>query len=617
MAPPKNLDDDSAPPSAIVSGAAASGAESGTGTSGASPAPRHSVADHMFGAIGPHDHDGDADHDHDDVDPGPLEDNPIWQRDNVALTSVGIDVGSAGTQVIFSNIHLQRVGSSLASRYVIVDRKTAYESPVTFTPYDGDLIDGAALGRIIDAAYAGAGVAPGDIDTGVVILTGEALRRENAGAVAGIVAEAGGDFVTAAAGNHMEARLAAYGSGAARASHDAGTRILNLDIGGGTTKLALIEGGRIAWTAALHVGGRLIATDGGRVVRLDPAGRHHAAAAGHPLALGDAVDAEALAAIAAHMVEDLIVAVTAEPLPPEVARLFLTEPPPARGPLDAVMVSGGVGEYVTGREDRDFGDIGIHLGQALRAALDAGRFGAPHAPAAACIRATALGASEYSVQLSGQTSTITSPGGLLPRRSMQVVKPAVDLRTRPGAAAIAEAIRVHAASFDLDIAADEMALAFEWDAAPIYADIRALADGIVEAMAPRTGAGHPLYVMLDGDIALTLGGILREEIGLGVDLLILDGLTLRDFDWIDLGKIRLPSFTVPVTVKSLLFSDDPRENPRERIRFREDVSGQPEAGSHSHEHGHAHGGHHHDHHPHDHDHRHAHAHSHGHADGKN
>ncbi len=289
---------------------------------------RHTVDDHMFGDFHAHHHDGDADHDHDDIDPGPLEDNPIWQRDNVALTSVGIDIGSAGTQVIFSTVHLQRRADSHASRYVIVDRATAFASPVTFTPFASETeIDAQALGAIIDDAYAAAGIRPTDIDTGVVILTGEALRRENAEAIAGIVAEKGGDFVTATAGNHMEAMLAAYGSGAAKLSHDRHARILNVDIGGGTTKLALIDGGAIRWTAALHVGGRLIATEAGRVSRAEPAGRHFAAAAGMPLAPGDPADAATLAHIAAHMAGVLETALTVRPLPEEVARLFLTDVP--------------------------------------------------------------------------------------------------------------------------------------------------------------------------------------------------------------------------------------------------------------------------------------------------
>ena len=561
---------------------------------------KHSIDDHMYGDFYSHDHDGDADHDHDDVDPGPLEDNPIWQRDNVSLTTVGIDIGSAGTQIIFSTIHLQRLGSSHASKYVIVDRQTAYESPVSFTPYsDQSNIDGEALGRIIDDAYAQANVRPGDIDTGVVILTGEALRRENARAIADIVSEKGGDFVTATAGNHMEAMLAAYGSGAAKASHDAGNRILNVDIGGGTTKLALTDHGRILWTAALHIGGRLIATEGGLVTRLDPAGHHHAHEAGVHLHLGEAAGPDTMARIATHMADLLQTALTRRDLPPEVSGLFLTEVPTDFDRIEGIMFSGGVGEYVAGRETRDFGDLGFHLGRILRERANSGALGAPHLPAVACIRATALGASEYSVQLSGQTSTITAPGKILPRRSMQVLKPDIDMQDHPDAAAIQRAILAHFEAFDLSPADKEVALMFDYTLPPDYEYIRALADGIALAMADRLAGGHPLYVMIDGDIAQTLGGIFRDELKITNDLLVLDGISLRDFDYIDLGKIRLPSFTVPVTVKSLLFSEDPRaggEGRRERIHFADPKGG----GHHHHMHDHGHG----------HSHEHTHSHSH-------
>ncbi len=571
------------------------------------PDARHTIDDHMFGDFYPHDHGPDADHDHDDIDPGPLEDNPIWQRDNVALTSVGIDIGSAGTQVIFSNIHLQRMGDSHASRYVIVDRQTAYESPVSFTPYAGETeIDAEALGRIIDAAYAEARVRPEDIDTGVVILTGEALRRENAETIADIVSERGGDFVTATAGNHMEAMLAAYGSGAAKASFERGARILNIDIGGGTTKLALCEAGKVLWTAALHVGGRLIATEDETVIRAEPAGRHHATAAGCDVSLGGHCPTGMRERIAAHMTDLLLAAVTQRPLPAAVADLFLTDIPDDFANVEGVMFSGGVGEYVADREARDFGDLGFPLGRILRERAQKGDFGAPLLDATACIRATALGASEYSVQLSGQTSTITRPGRVLPRRSLPVLKPALDLRDEPSPEDIAHAITTHFEAFDLTPAENEIALAFEFDLMPEYGAIRRLADGIVLAMRPRLDGGHPLYVMLDGDIAQTLGGILKDEMKLENDLAILDGLSLRDFDYIDLGKIRLPSFTVPVTVKSLLFQDDPR-GPRRQER----ISFAPTA------HGHDHSHHHHHDHEHGHDHRHGrhhhHAHPHTHA----
>jgi ethanolamine utilization protein EutA len=558
---------------------------------------RHTIDDHMFGDFYPHDHDGDADHDHDDIDPGPLEDNPIWLRDNVALTSVGIDIGSSGTQVIFSTIHLQRMADSHASRYVIVDRKTAFASPVRFTPFAGEtLIDAEALGAIIDDAYAEAAIRPGDIDTGVVILTGEALRRENAESIAGVVARTGGDFLTATAGNHMEAMLAAYGSGAAKESHDRQCRILNIDIGGGTTKLALTDRGEVVWTAALHIGGRLIAAEDGRVTRAEPTGRHFAQAAGIPLARGDAVSADQMRAIAGHMAGLLVTTVTTRALPAAVKELFLTDPPEDFEDIEGIVFSGGVGAYVSGQETRDFGDLGFHLGALLRAHVDAGDFDAPMIEAGSAIRATALGASEYSVQLSGQTSTVTAPGRSLPRRSLQVLKPSIDLSETSDAASIAQAVLAHYEAFDLDPTHSEAALAFEFHAAPEYSRLRALADGIAASLSERIAAGHGLYIMIDGDIAQTLGGILKDELGLQNDLLVLDGISLRDFDYIDLGKIRLPSFTVPVTVKSLLFSDDPRGARRqERINFA------PQAAAH-------------DHHHHDHDHsHHSHAHPHSHT----
>ena len=174
----------------------------------------HSLADHTSAQNFTHEHDGDADHDHDHFefdDDGPLEQNPIWLQDHVTLASVGIDIGSSGTQVIFSRIKLRRYGEDLTSRYYVVSRETLYQSPVALTPYQSEeRIDDAALGKIIDDAYAGAGLHPDDIDTGAVILTGEALRRENAQGIARMLSEQGGDFVCATAGHHMESLLAAY-----------------------------------------------------------------------------------------------------------------------------------------------------------------------------------------------------------------------------------------------------------------------------------------------------------------------------------------------------------------------------------------------------------------------
>ena len=80
---------------------------------------------------------------------GPIEEHPLWQRDNVTLWSVGIDIGSAGTQILFSRMHLRRQSVDLSSRYLVVERETLFESPICLTPYESDsLIDARALGEI-------------------------------------------------------------------------------------------------------------------------------------------------------------------------------------------------------------------------------------------------------------------------------------------------------------------------------------------------------------------------------------------------------------------------------------------------------------------------------------
>jgi ethanolamine utilization protein EutA len=508
----------------------------------------HTLADHVHGEGHDHDHDHDADHEHDSS----VEENALWLQDNISLASVGIDIGSAGTQVVFSRLHLRRMGEDLSSRYFVVKRETLYESPVALTPYASETrIDEEAIGRIIDQAYAGAGLHPDGIDTGSVILTGEALRRENAQAIGELLAEIGGEFVCATAGHHMEAMLAAYGSGAAKVSHDRGWRILNIDIGGGTTKLALVDHGRVLETAAVHVGGRLLVVDAeGCITRLDPQGRRLAQQAGFDWALGKQISPEALDELAAWMAEALCRAILGE------RELYLTGLLKDLRAIDGVMFSGGVGEYVYGREERDFGDLGRRLGLALKRRLD--RLPAKLLPAGECIRATAFGASEYSVQLSGNTVYVSEPGALLPRKNLQVLQPPVRLEGAIDPAAVAAAIAAHFEAFDLVEGESEVALAFKWRGAPSFDRLAGFAEGLKRGLASTIRKENPVYLILEGDVAQTLGAILKEDWGLRSEILVLDGVALRDFDYIDLGRIRVPSNTVPVTIKSLVFSLDPR-----------------------------------------------------------
>ncbi|HTV38879.1 MAG TPA: ethanolamine ammonia-lyase reactivating factor EutA [Xanthobacteraceae bacterium] len=571
----------------------------------------HSLTDHLYGQNLVHLHDEDTDHDHDydfENDETPLEDNPLWRQDNVSLTTVGIDIGSSGTQVIFSRVHLRRLAEDLTSRYYVVSRETLFQSPVALTPYQSEeRIDDAKLGAIIDDAYEAAELTPDKIDTGVVILTGEALRRENAQGIAAILSEQGGEFVTATAGHHMESMLAAYGSGAARVSSDENKRILNIDIGGGTTKLGLVEKGKVIATAAVHIGGRLQVVENGAIARLDPAGKYHAKRAGFAWNKGDRIDLADMQKVADVMADTLVTAITAWPLPHDVEHLYLTDPIADLGRIDGIMFSGGVGEYIYGREQRDFGDMGPRLGRAIGARIAKGAFPWPVLPAGECIRATALGASEYSVQLSGNTSYISSPGTLLPRRNLQVLQPPFECGESIDSQKLADAIRSHIVAFDLQGSEREIALALRWTGMPAHERLFAFAEGIKNGLADRIAKKEPIFIMLDGDVAQTLGHILRDELDVESELLVIDGVVLWDFDYIDLGRIRMPSYTVPVTIKSLVFSEDPRgPRPRQRLHHHDHDHAHP----HGHDHGHHHGHDHHHDHDHDHgghDHRHTHA----------
>jgi ethanolamine utilization protein EutA len=275
------------------------------------------------------------------------------------------------------------------------------------------------------------------------------------------------------------------------------------------------------------------------------------------------VHASELDRVAEIMADTLLSALSNTPSA-DAASLYLTDRLPSLAGIDGVMASGGVAEYIYGRESRDFGDMGQRLGTAIRRRFDAGLFAWPLLPAGECIRATALGASEYSVQLSGNTCFISNPGALLPRRNLQVLQPQFAFGDVIDSHALADGIRAHRKAFDAGTPQADIALAIRWRGAPSYDRLHACALGIAEGLSDQIAARKSVYLMLDGDIAQTLGAILREDCKVQSEILCIDGVMLMDFDYIDLGRVRVPSYTVPVTIKSLVFSDDPHRT-RERI----------------------------------------------------
>src|SRR5215467_1257846 len=272
----------------------------------------------------------------------------IWAQDNLVFTTVGIDIGSSTSHLLFAKVSLQRQSQAHSSRFVVIGRDIVWRSPILLTPFrTDDLIDAAVLGDFIDRCYRDAGFTKDQIDGGTVILTGEAIKRKNARAIDELFAAQAGKFVCASAGHKLEARLAAHGSGAVALSKARGICLLHIDIGGGTTKLALIDRGMIVGLAAFAIGGRLIAMDArGDWTRID----HAARLVGNDLSLSLSPKLLADEAIRRQIVRRLSAAaadiILGSPLDTLARSLLLTEPLPREVAPAALTFSGGVAEYI-------------------------------------------------------------------------------------------------------------------------------------------------------------------------------------------------------------------------------------------------------------------------------
>jgi ethanolamine utilization protein EutA len=472
------------------------------------------------------------------LDPAELGED-VEGLEKFSLRSVGIDIGSSTSHLVFSHLTLRREGAALSARFAVTERSVTYRSPILLTPYaSGTLIDLERLAEFFHAAYREAGLTPDEVDTGAVVITGEALKKENAQPIAELFATESGKFICASAGPNHEALLAAHGSGAVAVSAHERLDVLNVDIGGGTSKISLIRQGVVEQTVAVEIGARLLAfDDADRLVRIEQPAR---VLLGEPLELGERFDPSRRERFAGLMADVLLEVVRAEELSPLARQLLLTEPlhlPHGLAGIGAVVFSGGVSEYIYQHDAVAYGDCGPLLAGAIRAHL-------PDLPAlrepAEGIRATVIGAGEYTVQVSGNTSYI-SDAAVLPVHGLKVVR-----ATDP------TALQRALAKFDLDRFTEGLALAVAHDDQPTYPSVRGLAESIAGLVADAE-ADIPLFLVLDADIAISLGGILADELGLARPIIAIDGIDVGDLDYIDIGRPMGASQSVPVTVKSLLF----------------------------------------------------------------
>ncbi len=470
-------------------------------------------------------------------------------EDEILLISVGVDIGSSTSHLVFSRLLLER----LDNRYVVSKREIVHESDVLLTPYAADQsIDAAALRVFIDAQYDMAKVDPRAIDTGALILTGVAVRRSNARAIGDLFAAQAGKFVSVSAGDALETTLAAFGSGAAARSIRENARVMNVDIGGGTSKIAVCEGGAVVDMTAIDVGARIISFDReGRVTRMEEAGKRFAAAVGASLEIGMPVSAGVLERVAEHMADRLFEAMTIPTLSPDTATLLRLEAMQnARAP-DVITFSGGVSEYIYQRQSENFGDLGPHLANAIKARVAS--WGPRVEQPDQGIRATVVGASQYTIQVSGSTIFV-APMNTLPLRNLPAITPALPLADEDlDVERIAAAVRTALRRLDLHEGHQAVALCYHWEGAAMFARLDAFARGLRAGLSAILERGLPLILVGDGDIGGLVGIHFHEELKLANPIVSIDGIVLKEFDFIDIGAMLELSGAVPVVIKSLVF----------------------------------------------------------------
>lgn len=473
----------------------------------------------------------------------------IESEERVELLSVGVDIGSATSHLVFSKITVDKRGT----RYVTVGREAVHASPVILTPYDGpDLIDAAALSDYVEAQFEAAGLAREDVDTGALILTGVALDRANAKTIGEVFAREAGKMVAVSAGDNMECVLAARGSGALEVSADSDSDLLHIDIGGGTSKLALCRQGTPAASTAVDVGARLVVTDDdGVVVRAEDAGRRVARALGIDVGLNKRITDEDKTRLADRLADELLAVARVDGDGSSGASGLLRGPALPSFTPSAVSFSGGVSEYIYQRQDRSFGDLGPFLAQAIRARLDPARIKLVDLPTPG-IRATVLGASQYTVQLSGSTIWVSKPDSL-PVRNVPVCAPPFDMG-KLDARAIADALARALERFDLLGTAQPVAIAYQWDGLATYGRIDEFCQGIVLGMSRRPrDADSVLVLVSEDDIGRLIGSHLAAERAAGRAVISVDCVQTDAFAFVDIGRPITGSASVPVVIKSLVF----------------------------------------------------------------
>ena len=470
------------------------------------------------------------------------------------LLSVGIDLGTSTTQLVFSRLKVENMAGNYAvPKMVITEKQVCYRSQIHFTPLlDETRIDFGKIREIVEKEYGQAGVSKEQIDTGAVIITGETARKENAQEVLRALSGFAGDFVVATAGPDLESVISGKGAGADLYSKEHRTTVVNVDVGGGTSNLAVFQNGETVDTGCMDIGGRLIKVDreSGIITYIAPKLREIIKREGLLLETGKSVRPEDLQPLLDILVSALEDSVNRTGKSPYYELLTTHKGISFAGDIPYISFSGGVADAVYHPDQFPdpfcFGDIGVLLGRAIRKSS----LGSPKRliPSAETIRATVVGAGSHTTKLSG--STVTYTGRLLPIKNIPVLKLG-EREEEPGQMALA--IQKKLDWFLMEEGRQQVAVAFQGMKNPSFGQVKAYAGELLAGMEPLRKEGAPFIVLVEQDMAKVLGQTMFQQQKGASDIICLDGIRLSEGDYIDIGRPIAQGSVLPVVVKTLVF----------------------------------------------------------------